>query len=108
MSTSEFNLGDLWNKIDQIAEAKLRRDGLRIRVKTDLGTDTIVYDADAETSEPSVLMPSAQIIVEGRDGDEITTFGEPVKFSLLKGGVVYGSLAAGIILLVKGVKGFIK
>ena len=106
--------GAVWSSIldrlDDVAAAKLDREQLRVKVETDLGTSTIVYDPDAPESKSGTnpLMPKYYISIVNGEGDTVTDWGEPVKFNWIKGGIVYGGLALVTITLIKGIKGFIK
>ena len=100
-----------WDKIQNYAIDKATDSGVKIRIATDLGTDTIVFDTDAppgKESKQSLIMPEYQVTVENREGKAITQYGEKPQFNIVKASVLYGALFFGALIVLKGLKGMIE
>ncbi|MFK5947953.1 MAG: hypothetical protein QM500_04170 [Methylococcales bacterium] len=108
-------MANFLSELKDRAIEKVKKDGIQIWIKTDLGSSIKVYDSDAESlpgqssddgAFPTLVEYGVQ--VRNRNGKVLKKYNEFPKTNYVKLGLITGVGFIGLLIMAKGVKGFIQ
>ena len=100
---------DYSKQLGDIISNRINDAGLIVKVTTDVSPEIVVYDKDAPQGGGTLpFVPDIGVSIYSRYGKMIANYGGKPKFNPLKAAAYYGVVFAGLVLITRGIRSYIK
>ena len=96
---------DVLTDITGLARDFVSSGGLRVSVKTNLGPEIPVFTGQGQGGLAELIGFEAGVIVRDREGNLVTTYGNPPATDYVKAAILAGASLAIIVILIRGLRG---